>query len=132
MANFQFDFEEQFEKQIAKLDNFDEIAPRIINASIPVLKKNVITECQKHRDTGAMVNSIKETKSKKGKNGWFAMVRPTGVDSKGVRNMEKLAHAEYGTSKQSPTPILSKAVSKSEKSIAEIMQNIYNEEVSKW
>ena len=54
MANFQFDFDE-LEKQILSLDNFDEIAPKIIEASIPTLKKNVITECQKHKDTGAMV-----------------------------------------------------------------------------
>ena len=130
MANFQFDFDE-LEKQILGLDNFDEIAPKIIEASIPELKKNVISECQKHKDTGAMVGSIKETKSKKGKSGWFSIVRPTGTDAKGVRNMEKLAHAEYGTSKQAPTPILSVAVSKSEKPIAEIMQEVYNREVEK-
>ena len=128
MGMFQFDFDE-LEKQMLSLDNFDEIAPKIIDASIPTLKKNVIAECQRHKDTGAMVGSIKETKSKKGKNGWFSVVRPTGTDAKGVRNMEKLAHAEYGTSKQAPTPILSVAVSKSEKPIAEIMQEVYNKEI---
>lgn len=128
MAQFQFDFDE-LEKQILSLDNFDEVAPKIIEASIPTLKKNVIAECQRHKDTGSMVGSIKETKSKKGKNGWFSVVRPTGTDAKGVRNMEKLAHAEYGTSKQAPTPILSVAVSKSEKPIAEIMQEVYNKEI---
>ena len=78
-----------------------------------------------------MINSIKETKSKKGKNGWFSVVRPTGTDMNGIRNMEKMAHIEYGTSKQSATPILSVAVSKSQKPIAEVMQKIYNEEVKK-
>ena len=130
MANFQFDFDE-LEKQILGLDNFDEIAPKIIEASIPVLKKNVITECQKHRRTSSMVDSVKETKSTKGKNGWFSVVRPTGKDKNGVRNMEKMAHIEYGTSKQAPTPILSVAVDKSAKPIAEIMQEVYNREVEK-
>lgn len=131
MAVFQFDYENQLEDMIRNLDNFDEIAPKIIEASIPILKKNVIAECQKHRRTASMVNSIKETRSKKGKNGWFSVVRPTGADVKGVRNMEKMAHIEYGTSKQSPTPILSVAISKSVKPIAEIMQKVYNEEVVK-
>lgn len=131
MGMFQFDFEDELAKQMTQLDNFDEIAEKVINASVPTLKKNVISECQKHRRTSAMVDSVKETKTKKGKNGWFVVVRPTGTDAKGVRNMEKLAHAEYGTSKQSPTPILSAAISKSEQPIAKIMQEIYNKEVGK-
>lgn len=131
MAVFQFDYNDQLEEMIKNLDRFDEIAPKLIEASVPILKKNVIAECQKHRRTASMINSIKETKSKKGKNGWFSVVRPTGTDMNGIRNMEKMAHIEYGTSKQSATPILSVAVSKSQKPIAEVMQKIYNEEVKK-
>lgn len=130
MARFQFDFDE-LEKQILGLDNFDEIAPKIIEASIPTLKTNVITEMEKHKESGEMVESVKATKLKKGKNGWSTFVRPTGYDAKGVRNMEKLAHLEYGTSKQDAIPTLSVAVSKSEKPIAEIMQEVYNREVEK-
>lgn len=130
MASFNVNFE-GLEEQFGMLDNFDEIAPKIISASVPILKKNVIQELESHRLSGEMIESVKETRTKKGKNGWYSVVRPTGTDKNGVRNMEKLAYLEYGTSKQVATPTLSTAVSKSSKPIAEIMQEVYNKEVSK-
>ncbi len=93
------------------------LAPKMIDESMPILEKNLKKELAKHRRTGDMLNSVKKTKAGKNKYGHYAVVRPTGTDSKGVRNMEKLAHAEYGTSKQSPTPILTKAIEDSEKSV---------------
>ena len=53
-----------------------------------------------------MSRSIKPTKPKKNRWGHFIVIRPTGKDKKGVRNMEKLVYMEYGTSKQSPTPVI--------------------------
>ena len=80
----------------------------------------------------------------KNKYGWFVCVRPTGnstkyMDKNGnthdrkepVRNMEIMAHMEYGTSEINPIPILSKAMKDSEVSVAEKMQEIFNEEVSR-
>jgi hypothetical protein len=78
-----------------------------------------------------MLNSVKKTKAGKNKYGYFATVRPTGVDEKGVRNMEKLAHAEYGTSKQVPTPILTKSIKDSETSVLNKMQEVFEREVKK-
>ena len=128
MAGFEFDFGDLTE-QLEKLDNFDGIAESILEKATPILEEKVKAECERHVRTRSMKNSVKKTKAKKGKNGWFAVVRPTGVDENGVRNMEKLAHIEYGTSKQSADPILSVAVKKSEQPIANIMQEIYNKEV---
>lgn len=131
MANLNFDFDESFEKQMAMLDNFDEIAEKMIEESLPILEQNVKSECNNHSQTHEMVDSIKPTKVKKCKDGWYSIVKPTGKDKKGVRNMEKLAYLEYGTSKQIATPTLSVAVKKSTPIIAEKMQEIYNREVSK-
>jgi len=77
-----------------------------------------------------MYKSIKHTKAgptKKG--GYYATVRPTGKDSKGVRNMEKMVYLEYGTSKQSPAPTLTKAIKDSEKAVLNKMQEVFNREV---
>ena len=126
MAKFTFDFD-GLERQFERLGVFDELAPKILEATVPILKANVIKECEAHVRTRAMVNSIKQTKVYKTKDGMGIVVRPTGVDKNGVRNMEKMAHAEYGTSKQQPTPILSKAVAESKEPIAKKMQEIYNE-----
>ena len=45
--------------------------------------------------------------------------------------MEKMAHAEYGTSKQTPTPILSKAIKNSQTEIDDKMKAIFKREVEK-
>ena len=39
MAVFQFDYNDQLEEMIKNLDRFDEIAPKLIEASVPILKK---------------------------------------------------------------------------------------------
>lgn len=133
MAKFEFDFPSDLMNQLQRAGNIDNIAKKMISAAIPVLERNVKKECAAHRRTGSMVNSVKATKVEKYKNGsgYYAVVRPTGKDENGVRNMEKMAHAEYGTSHQAATPILSKAVAESEEEVTEIMQRVYNLEVLK-
>jgi len=130
MATFEFDYD-KFESQFADLDNFDEIAPKILEQTVPILTAAVKKECENHTRTRDMVNSVKQTKVTKRKDGFGVVVRPTGKDSKGVRNMEKMAHAEYGTSKQPATPILSKAIADSKSAVTEKMQELYNEVVGK-
>ncbi len=130
MAKFDFNIPPEFIKQLGKLADVERIAPKMIDESMPILESNLKKELAKHRRTGDMVNSVKKTKAgKTKKGGYYAVVRPTGKDRNGVRNMEKLAHAEYGTKKQVPTPILTKAIKDSEKPVLEKMQQIYEREV---
>jgi hypothetical protein len=129
MGKFDFQFDADLTRQLERLANFDEIAPKVIDGAIPVLETKVKAEASKHRLTGDMLNSIKATKASKNEYGWFATVRPTGKDRNGVRNMEKLAHAEYGTSKQVATPILTKAINDAQQEVTEKMQEIFNQEV---
>jgi HK97 gp10 family phage protein len=130
MAKFEFDFE-GLDKQLTKLDNFSEVATEILEQCGPILVANVKSECAKHVVTHSMVDSIKQTKVIKRKDGYGIVARPTGIDENGVRNMEKIVYAEYGTSKQYPTPILSVAIDKSKKEIETVMQQIYDREVAK-
>ena len=77
-----------------------------------------------------MYKSIKKTKAgKASKGGYFASVRPTGTDKKGVRNMDKMVYLEYGTSKQDATPVLTKALKDSESAVYDKMQEVFNREV---
>ena len=57
------------------------------------------------------------------------MIRPTGTGRKGVRNMEKLAYMEYGTSHQRATPVIGPAIAASEGGVLEAMQEVFNREV---
>ena len=50
-----------------------------------------------------------------------------GKDRKGVRNNEKLAYLNYGTSKQGAKPVVGKAVKNAEGKCLEIMQEKFNE-----
>jgi len=130
MGKFDFQIPDSFLKQLGKLSDVERIAPKMIDEAMPILERNLKAELAKHKRTGDMVNSVRKTKAGRNKYGYYAVVRPTGKDRKGVRNMEKLAHAEYGTSKQPPTPILTKAIKDSENAVLDKMQEVFEREVN--
>lgn len=127
MASFEIQGFDDFEKELSLLDA-DRIIPMMLEESVPILEANVKRRASAHRVTGAMVNSIKATKASVNSRGHYISVRPTGTDSKGVRNMEKLIYNEYGTSKQAASPILSAAVRESEEPVVNKMQEVFNRE----
>ncbi len=112
----------------------DEIAKEAIDAASPTLEqtfKQCISEVTNRVDpngkpysTGELSDSIEATPAVTNAYGNYAAVRPTGVDSKGMRNGEKMAYLEYGTSKQAPRPCIKKAVNRSKKKCMEQMQRV--------
>lgn len=130
MGKFDFEISPEFIKQLGRLADVDRIAPQMIDEAIPILLDNVKGETSYHRQSGDMYKSIKPTKAKKTKSGgYFASVRPTGKDKKGVRNMEKMVYLEYGTSDQPATPVLTKAIKDSETAVMKKMQEVFEREV---
>jgi len=130
MGKFDFEIDPEFMKALGRLADVDKVAPKMIDAAVPALARNVRAELAKHKRTGDMLDSVRLTKSKKNKKDvWYAVVRPTGVDRHGVRNMEKLAHAEYGTKSQPATPILTKALKDSETEVYAIMRETFEKEM---
>lgn len=130
MAKFDIYGIDDFMREISQID-IDRIAPKMLEESVPILEKSVRAESAKHRDTGAMEESIKATEANINARGHYICVRPTGRDEKGVRNMEKMVYMEYGTSKQAATPVLSPAVRKAEDPVTEKMQEVFNREVDR-
>lgn len=128
MAKFDLHGIDDLMKGLNQLD-IDRIAPKMLEESVPILEKYVKAEALKHKDTGAMAESIKKTGADVNEKGHYICVRPTGKDKKGVRNMEKMVYMEYGTSKQDATPTLSPAVRKAEGKVTEKMQEVFNREV---
>lgn len=132
MAKFDFEIPADFIKQLGRLADVDKYAPQMIDEAIPILLDNVKAETAHHRQTGDMYKSIKKTKAKKTKKGgYFASVRPTGTDKKGVRNMEKMVYLEYGTKKQPARPTLTKAMKDSEAAVLNKMEEVFKREVGK-
>jgi len=108
---------------------FNQIAPKMLEGAVDILEKEVTKKASQHKVSGDMARSIKKTRAKAAKDGYSISVRPTGTDSKGVRNMEKMAYLEYGTSKQKATPVLTPAVNVSRSSVELKMQEIFEREI---
>jgi HK97 gp10 family phage protein len=130
IGKFDFEIPPGFIKQLGRLADVDRIAPQMIDEAIPILLDNVKAEAAQHKKSEDMYRSIKPTKAGKTKNGgYYATVRPTGKDRKGVRNMEKMAWLEYGRKGQDPTPILTKAIKDGENAVLNKMQEVFEREV---
>lgn len=124
---------DDFMDQLEKLEDTEEIAKKCVNAAVPALEesvKNGITEAaDRGYATGDLANSVKGTKAKSNDYGVFSAILCTGTDEKGVRNGEKMAYLEYGTTKQDAHPVMQKAVNNVESQCLETMQNTFNAEV---
>jgi HK97 gp10 family phage protein len=129
MGKFDFNFDSDLTQQLERLENFDEIAQKVLGGATPILERHVKAETEKHKKSGDLYTSIKPSKPKKNQYGWYSTVKPTGKDKKGVRNMEKMAYLEYGTSNEDAHPVLTKALKDAEPEVTEKMQEIYNEAV---
>lgn len=131
MAQFDITGFDEFLADLSSWD-VDRLAPLMLQEAVVPLERNVRAETARHHRTGDMEGSIKKTGASMGASGnYYICVRPTGTDRKGVRNMEKMAYAEYGTSKQPATPILTPAVHKSEAEVYKAMQDVFDRETGK-
>ena len=130
MASFHVDFPDDLVRQIERLANSDEIQERMLKEASPIMEESLKTELEKHKDSGKLVTSIK-TKIKKNHIGWFAVSRPMGRDSKGVRNMAKLMYIEWGTRKQPARPLVSRAVKNVESKVIAKMQEVFDDYIDK-
>ncbi len=115
--------------------NTGEIAKKAINAATPTLK-DALSQCieesaNRGYATGELAQSIEATKAKQNAYGYFAAVRPVGEDRKGVRNGEKLAYLEYGTSRQAAHPVIARAINRAGEKCEKIMQDEVEKAVQK-
>ena len=131
MAKFNVQGFDKLMTELDRLGRFEEIAPKMLEESIPILEQEVRERASAHWVSGDMVNSIKKPKkaSRRG-GGYYICVRPTGTDSKGVRNMEKLVYLEFGVKGRPAVPILTTAVLNAEPKVIAKMQEVFNREVA--
>lgn len=139
MAKFQFDGDADLMRMLEKLEDADEICPKVLQACVGPLVTGIKRGYAAHHRTGDIEKSVKAGKPKKGKNGWYICVTPTGksaqtIDTRGathdrskpVSNMEKAVHLEYGSKKQSPTPVIAPATRAAKTEVTAKMQQEYN------
>lgn len=142
MAELSFAFDDDFMKQLQRLDNVDETMKKMIDEAKPIVVTAMKNELSKYKGTGELVNSIKSTKAKRSTNGTAkAIIRPTGKSTfviaksgrvykrKSVRNMEKIASLEFGNSRgERPTPIIETVVKATQNSVMDKMMEVYLKE----
>ena len=119
---------DEFMQALTSID-IEVIAPVALEESAPIVKSKLSQLAEAHRDTGAMVRSIKIQRAKKKRDKYSILVCPTGVDRKsGIRNMEKLAYLEYGVREhnQPATPVITPAVRSTHDAVCESMQDTFN------
>lgn len=133
MAKFGIEMPDEFIKKLERLDKYDELAKKMLNKAAPILvgtMKHEISSLNKYSQSGSLYDSIVAAKPKKNDLGYFVSVGPkTGSkDANGVRNGEKLAYMEYGTSKMDPHPTLDRAKMAAENRVLYLMQEVFDEE----
>lgn len=128
-----------FDEIIEKLDKLsqkakvDEIAMKAVNEAKGIVANsmsNAISGSEYGpRSTGSVAASIEPTEAKVNSYGVYSVARPTGRDSKGMRNGEKAAYLEYGTHRMVARPWRSRAVSGVEGQAQKIMEEIVKAEM---
>lgn len=120
--------------ELERLGKVDEYAPQLLQEASPILenalKASIGHETNRGYATGSLKASIRANKPAKNKYGHYVAVTARGKDKKGVRNNEKLAYLNYGTSKQEARLVIPIAIRKSERKCLEVMQQKF-EEVTK-
>lgn len=129
MAKFETDVSlDELMTSLTSVD-IEALAPVALEQSAPIVEKKLIQLSEPHRDTGAMIKSIKAQKANKSGDGYSIFVGASGVDRKtGIRNMEKMAFLEFGVKahNQPATPIITPAVRATHDSVCDSMQDVFN------
>lgn len=140
MGKFDYKMPEELQRQLRDLsgDKFDRIAPKMIEAALPIVEASVKAKLTVHSRSGDLVDSVKKSKVSH-KNGVF--YGRVGFDGYGnhkyksktqkVANVQKAMALEYGTSKQAAHPFLEAATNDANSKAVDIMQAIFNEELEK-
>ena len=133
MAKFSYHLSNDLMEQLKKIENTDEIATKMIKAGQPIVEKELKRRSASHKVTGKMESSIVSLKIKRRKSGiYVGEVSATGWEDKGsevVRNMEKMAYLEYGTSHQPSMPVITPTVEATEARVLDAMEQVFNREV---
>lgn len=137
MANCSITGFNELEKMLKKLEQPEKMAIKAVDAASPVLVKAMQSSIEaatgsSGRSRGTLAGSISATSARQNEMGVFSAVRPTGTDSKGVRNGAKLAYLEYGVKShnQPPRPVRANAVAMAENECLRIIQDIIEQEVN--
>lgn len=106
-----------------------QVARKMLTESAPILVQEMKAKAASHVVTGDMVGSIKASSPRSTSDGLSCTVTAEGTGSNGTRNAEKMAYLEYGTYKQTATPVVTPATNAAEPKVLAKMQQVFDAEV---
>ena len=120
---------DQLEALFEKGKRIDQIAKKAVDQAAPLLESSLSSKiagaASRGYASGELAGSIGSLKARKNERGVFAVVGPKGTDSRGVRNAEKLAYLEYGTSRgQVAHPVRASAAAAAESPVKQAMEEV--------
>lgn len=128
MATFNLELSPELMEMMKELEDPSSLCEKGMKEAEKIMVEAMKEECEKHKRSnrdptrGEMAESIKATGPRKNEYGLYDFVRPTGKDSKGVRNMEKLAYLQYGTVQQAAEPVCEPVVTRIESQVLQELQ----------
>lgn len=105
------------------------VAREMVKAAAPLLVQEMQSKAAAHVETGDMAESIMASPPRSTSGGVSCTVTAEGIGSNGTRNVEKLAYLEFGTYKQTPTPVVTPAVNAAEPKVIAKMRQVYEEKI---
>lgn len=132
MAQFDVHGFESLFVELDRLGKSESAAPKMMEAGMEVLQKEVVAAASSHKDTGEMAESIKPTGLTRTADGsYYMFTRPTGYASRKqkIRNMEKLVYLEYGVKGRPAVPVIKSAIIKAEPGVVQAMRKVFEQEV---
>lgn len=102
MAKFKYSGLDNIQMQLeARGTKVDGTVNHMLNAGAKIAREEMQAALNEYkiRDTGDLIKSIKASKIKKGKDGKYITIRPTGYDRHGVANALKASVYQIGTSR---------------------------------
>lgn len=110
-------------QQLDRLDNMEAVSSQMLDEGLKELEKDIKDAYGAHVLSGSLRDSIHVRKQSP----TYGYVSPEGSDARGVRNAEKATYLEYGTYKQTATPVIQPAVSAAEPRVVECMTKKFEE-----
>ena len=130
MGRFEFDIPDDLFKELE--DSFDDVAPKMVDAALPVYQKAMEQSIKESvssapeavkRQTFGLVKSLTVRKAKRSDTNAYI------GNPKGSPNIVKAMGLEYGNSHQSSSPFMQRAVNSCEKNVLAKMEEVFNREV---
>ena len=135
---------EDLERMLNKLAEPEKMAIKAVNEATPILERSLKTKVREAANrtdkkgqpysTGELADSIAAIPATENEYGVYSVVKANGTDSKGLRNVEKMAYLEYGVRShgQEPHPVREPAVASCESDVLDTMEKIIYSEVDKF